>query len=1494
MVAHVDAQERVADVLNDRALNMKRPADRDKAVARMKIIEDRRLQNAHARGRALGIPLFENLPNGGWRELVDFDAEGPVFRASRNYNAAISTGANLTWTSPYGLNGSGLIVGVWDGGLGRPTHQEFATGSRLVNIDAGSMSDHAMHIAGTIGAFGVNSSTHGMANAAKIHSYTSGNDKSEMTTAGASASGQTATKIYTSNHSYGPNDGWNGNTWGGTGTDQNAYDINFGQYNYSARDIDSTIYNTPYLASFWACGNDGTDNPSNGSTVTINGQSVTYNSAIHPPGDGVYRSGYETINAESIGKNSIAIGAVNDAVTSGVRDPLKATIANFSSTGPADDGRIKPDLVANGVNLFSTGIATDTTYVTMQGTSMATPNACGSATLLVDQYNRLFSSAMRASTLKALLIHTADDIGRPGPDYFYGWGLINVKKAADLIASHATYPTAQQITESSVSTITTSRSYSFVWDGLTPITATLAWTDPAATAVTDHDSRTPTLVNNLNLKIIAPSGTEYFPYVMPFVGTWTVASMSANATTGVNNVDNVEQVRIANPGQAGTWRAEVTYSGTITNTTQDFGLIISGILQQADGVVLQSPNGGETLSTGSTQTLTWTSVIGGNVTIELLKNGTLSSTIAASTPNDGSYSWTIPTDQTIGADYKIRITSLSNPSKISTSYGDFSITAPLTLASALDTSGLTWTPSGNANWFPQSLITHDTVDAASSGTIGNSQNSSMETTVTGPGTLTFWWKVSSETTYDVLELYLNGIAQTGSNAKISGEVDWVQKTLTIPSGSQTVKWTYKKDSSNAVGFDTAWVDEVVYTPTSAPEIAVEQPVGTDLTDGSATINFGSVSTGNSSSAFTFTIRNTGTANLTGLALTKSGTHSADYTLGSLGATTLASGASTTFTATFTPGSLGARTASIQIASNDSNENPFDINLTGTGTGATYTVNFDENGGSSPVPTSISVTSGSTYGTLATTSRSGFTFIGWFTAASGGSLVTSSTTVTSASNHTLYAQWNALPVVNAGASQTVYLTQSTPWSPAQLTPQLWLDADDASTITLNGATGTTVSEWRDKSGNTRHAAQTTETSQPTRTAAALNGKSVLTFDGTTDFLNLGTGLDFLAGVSHSAFIVTKPTTFSNIYGAASGNAGANSLHVGFNGATYRMNYWGNDYGPTRTANFVAGSANIVNYIWTSGTSKQILANGKSEGTNASAGVIGTMSGGGRIGNIVGQGYIGGDIAEMVFVTGAVSTTDRESMEGYLAHKWGLTANLAAGHPYKNSAPGGSVAVATLDATATDTDTLTYAWSVVTGPASVTFANAAAIDTSASFSVAGTYTLRLTVNDGHGSVSSDVVITVSNPTPYQTWTGGPFAGTFTDTALTSNPDGDNLTNLQEFAFGMDPTRSSTAPLSYVSNGTTTPGTPMLEKAGATYRAVFARRKDWIAAGLSYTVEFSANLTYWKADATGLSILSGTSASAVEAVAIPFPATVPLTNAVGSQEAPPKFFRVAVSTN
>jgi hypothetical protein len=143
------------------------------------------------------------------------------------------------------------------------------------------------------------------------------------------------------------------------------------------------------------------------------------------------------------------------------------------------------------------------------------------------------------------------------------------------------------------------------------------------------------------------------------------------------------------------------------------------------------------------------------------------------------------------------------------------------------------------------------VDAARSGAITHSQSSSVETTLVGAGTLTFWWRVSSEKDYDWLEFYLNGTIQGGDLARISGEVDWIQKTVPIPAGTNTVRWRYVKDGSLSDGADAAWLDTVVYTPDEAPEIAVEQPLGTDLVDGSSTIDFGSVDVGNASSNYIF-------------------------------------------------------------------------------------------------------------------------------------------------------------------------------------------------------------------------------------------------------------------------------------------------------------------------------------------------------------------------------------------------------------------------------------------------------------------------------------------------------------------------------------------------------------------------------------------------------------------------------------------------------------------
>ena len=578
----------IADILE--GVDLAKPGERDRVVQEMQKLENEKKALAVARARELGLPIRLERPDGTVQEVVDLDSSGhPLYFTTHNVSAAISTGANVLNAAPYNLRGSNsLILGVWDGGSARATHQEF--GGRVSVRDGSGSIDHATHVAGTMIAAGVVASAKGMAPVAPVASYDWNSDKTEMTATGAASASEALTstnKFLISNHSYGYIAGWNyvasGSPyriweWYGNGTTSSSVEADFGMYNTQARDSDSLAFSAPYFLMFRSAGNERNDNPSAGQAVALSPGNTTvlsYDPNSHPGGDSNYRGGFENISFDSLAKNVITVGSVLDAVTLGLRDPAKGTPSSFSSFGPTDDGRIKPDVVANGEGIYSSLNSGDASYGTYSGTSMSSPNAAGTAALLAQDYVRLFGQAMRASTLKGLLIHTADDRGNAGPDYKYGWGLINGKAGADLIRDHHTNPLKVRMIENSMPTSGTTITHDFVWDGASPIRATMCWTDPAGTATTTSDLRSARLRNNLDIKIIAPDGTQHFPYTMPFVGTWTQASMDLPATTGINNTDNVEQVYVANPGTAGVYRAVVSFQGTLANN-QVYSLLISG------------------------------------------------------------------------------------------------------------------------------------------------------------------------------------------------------------------------------------------------------------------------------------------------------------------------------------------------------------------------------------------------------------------------------------------------------------------------------------------------------------------------------------------------------------------------------------------------------------------------------------------------------------------------------------------------------------------------------------------------------------------------------------------------------------------------------------------------------------------------------------------------------------------------------------------------------
>lgn len=549
-------------------------AVRRQAAARLERAQQAAKTEAWARARQEGWVPRETHQRVSV-ELMAIRGNKVYAYVTHNANAAISTAADqIRRTAPYDVSGTNHLVGVWDAGDVRATHREF--GGRVVIEDYSGNHYHATHVAGTIGAAGVEPSAMGMAPAVGVVSYDWNGDLSEMTSRGMAAPGETD-KIPISNHSYGYLSGWYRSvypprwygTWGNRESD------NFGIYDSLTADWDALCYDAPYFLPFKSAGNDRSDTaPSPGQTFQYydgGWKSKAYDPATDPYADNWDNGGYDTISIIGNAKNIVTVGAVNDAVSGGARSLGNATMTSYSCWGPTDDGRVKPDLVANGSLLYSTSSGTDSAYEFLSGTSMACPNAAGSAALLVDYYARLFAGgAMRASTLKALLLHAADDLGNPGPDYVFGFGLMNVKAAADLLREHAGFPGAGRLREDALSATNLANTFAFTADAAEPIRVTLCWTDPPGQPLSGMDNPAPRLVNDLDLLLIAPDGQTNFPYVLD------PANPTNSASTGRNGLDTVEQVCLTTPELTGTYSVVVSMAEAPAMGQQVYSLLVSG------------------------------------------------------------------------------------------------------------------------------------------------------------------------------------------------------------------------------------------------------------------------------------------------------------------------------------------------------------------------------------------------------------------------------------------------------------------------------------------------------------------------------------------------------------------------------------------------------------------------------------------------------------------------------------------------------------------------------------------------------------------------------------------------------------------------------------------------------------------------------------------------------------------------------------------------------
>ena len=489
------------------------------------------------------IPLSRAKAFAADDSVLWLEAAKPQFDETRNPSNRWRTGANIVQAAPYNLSGAGVKVMIYDGGTARATHQDF--GGRLTNRDSTAVSGHTTHVSGTVGGSGAASggTNRGMAPGVTLNvfgfQWSGGNDFLYTNPGDMLQDYTTAVGLgcVVANNSIGNNTSTNGNpcSW-------------LGDYATTDALIDGIVRGQAGgpMRICWAAGNERQSTACQGSN-----------------------GGFYTTAPPSNNKNAIVVGALNSNDDS---------ITSFTSWGPSDDGRLKPDVSSTGCQNGVDGIGTndsgvtsttntsDTAYAVLCGTSMATPTVTGLVALMLEDFRAQNPSRPDPlnSTIKAVLAHTAADVGNPGPDYKTGYGSVRIQPAIDFMRGGS--PGTRNFIEGSATQGSTTSVFVIVNPGDPAFKATLAWDDyPAASLVSVA------LVNDLDLRVFDPNGVRRFPW------TLNPASPNANAVqTQEDHRNNMEQVFVANP-VPGTWRVEI--AGTaVPQGPQSFSLAASGTL----------------------------------------------------------------------------------------------------------------------------------------------------------------------------------------------------------------------------------------------------------------------------------------------------------------------------------------------------------------------------------------------------------------------------------------------------------------------------------------------------------------------------------------------------------------------------------------------------------------------------------------------------------------------------------------------------------------------------------------------------------------------------------------------------------------------------------------------------------------------------------------------------------------------------------------------------
>ena len=660
------------------------PAGKAQRLERLRQANEKRT-NGLAAARA-NNPLLEAWEdaNGGSVRMAGAENGRPLLVGDHSLLQAQSLLTDTLWPGGFAftdVDGATQPLALWEITAPRVTHEDFddGSGNSRITIAAGQtagVGNHATNVGGVLlgnglGVDPVSGDTSiGMSYAGTALAFDQIADTVEM---GALALDDFAAH----NHSYGLVSGWTVVNiglpylvmlWNDNLSVSTAEAAGFGRYNSFAQDTDEASRVTPYTLPVWSAGNDTGESPALysgiGQTFQVikNGVSqgtgyyfayVGANAVLHngtnywplaggsyslgtpavfyaastanptalagqPPADGGASARDSVPDGYGVSKNTLTIGAVDGA----------NQIASFSSRGPVDDGRMKPDLVAPGINPIMADGTSNSAYIQQSGTSFSAPAVTGSINLLAEYQKNLWGAdePLRASSLKAVVIHTAQNLGTAGPDYTYGWGIPRFENAVGVISSNST----SQRTYLKEILLANGQEANFTirTAGGAPVTVTAAWSDPAGQPVANVlDPATANLVNNLDVRVLRLDANgnvtaTYYP--------WTLNPANPGAAavrTVTNDRDNVEQVLTANATSSQIWRVTVkAKTGTtiygddgVTPGTQPVSLALSGVSDRNIPFSVTSSSysfGGGMV----TATLTWGSHAGNYYVIESSTN----------------------------------------------------------------------------------------------------------------------------------------------------------------------------------------------------------------------------------------------------------------------------------------------------------------------------------------------------------------------------------------------------------------------------------------------------------------------------------------------------------------------------------------------------------------------------------------------------------------------------------------------------------------------------------------------------------------------------------------------------------------------------------------------------------------------------------------------------------------------------------------------------------